>query len=56
MSAVPAMTPSKMFLAGSSVPPGKVLIFTWPFVRFSISLTHRSIWTQGKVEAGGKFA
>ncbi len=50
------MTPSKMFFAGSRVPPGKVWTFTLPFVRFSTSLAQRSIWTQGKVCDGGKFA
>ena len=50
------MTPSKMSFAPSSVPPGYVLILIRPPVRFSTSSFQRSIWTQGKVEAGGKFA
>src|SRR5512140_1053601 len=56
MSAIPEMTPSKMFLAARSVPPGNVWTFTLPWVRFSTSFAQRSIWTQGNVEAGGKFA
>ena len=56
MSAIPEMTPSKMFLAARSVPPGNVWTFTFPLVRFSTSFAQRSIWTQGKVAAGGKFA
>jgi hypothetical protein len=56
MSAIPEMTPSKMFLAARSVPPGNVWTFTLPWVRFSTSFAQRSIWTQGKVAAGGKLA
>ncbi len=50
------MTPSKMFFAGRSVPPGKVCTLTAPLVRASTSFAQRSIWTQGNVGAGGKFA
>src|SRR5512134_3796644 len=56
MSAIPEMTPSKMFFAARSVPPGNVWTFTLPLVRFSTSLAQRSIWTLGKVAAGGKLA
>src|SRR5512143_203809 len=56
MSAIPEMTPSKMFLAARSVPPGNVWTFTLPLVRFSTSFAQRSIWTQGKVAEGGKVA
>src|SRR3989304_5452792 len=56
MSAIPEMTPSKMFLAARSVPPGNVWTFTFPWVRFSTSFAQRSIWTQGEVAAGGKLA
>src|SRR5512141_795388 len=56
MSAIPEMTPSKMFLAARSVPPGNVWTFTLPWVRFSTSFAQRSIWTQGKVADGGKLA
>jgi len=56
MSAMPETTPSRMFLADSSVPPGKVWTFTLPAVRVSTSLAQRSICTQGNVAAGGKLA
>src|SRR5512135_1319239 len=56
MSAIPEMTPSKMFLAARSVPPGNVWTFTLPWVRFSTSFAQRSIWTQGNVDEGGKLA
>lgn len=50
------MTPSNMFFGLSKVLPGKVCTATFPPVRFSTSVFHLSIWTQGKVGAGGKFA
>src|SRR5512143_3829162 len=56
MSARPEITPSRMFLAGRSVPPGKVCTLTLPPVLFSTSPAQCSIWTQGKVGAGGKLA
>jgi hypothetical protein len=56
ISAVPVMTPSKIFFAASSVPPGKVWTLTRPFVLFSTSFAHLSICTQGNVVEGGKFA
>src|SRR3990170_695962 len=56
MSAIPEMTPSKMFFAARSVPPGNVWTFTFPRVRIETSFAQCSIWTQGKVAAGGKFA
>ena len=56
MSAIPEVTPSSMFLAPTRVPPGKVFTFTAPWVRFSTSFAQRSIWTLGKVTAGGKLA
>src|SRR5512140_2774036 len=56
MSAIPEMTPSKMFFAARSVPPGNVWTFTLPWVRSETSFAQRSIWTQGKVADGGKLA
>src|SRR5512140_728414 len=56
MSAIPEMTPSTMFFAARSVPPGNVWTFTFPWVRSETSFAQRSIWTQGKVADGGKLA
>jgi hypothetical protein len=56
ISAVPEMTPSNMFFGLSRVLPGKVCTATFPPVFFSTSVFHLSIWTQGKVGAGGKLA
>src|SRR6266498_1378322 len=56
MSAIPEMTPSKMFLAARSVPPGNVWTFTFPLVRIETSFAQRSICTQGKVAEGAKLA
>src|SRR5574342_1354881 len=56
MSASPEITPSRMFFAGRSVPPGNVCTLIFPPVLFSTSLAQCSIWTQGKVGAGGKLA
>jgi hypothetical protein len=41
ISAVPAITPSIIFFAPSKVPPGKVLMETFPPVLFSTSFFHR---------------
>src|SRR5271157_228342 len=56
MSAVPVMTPSNIFLAAKSVPPGKVFTLTALLVLFSTSFAHLSIWTHGNVVAGEKLA
>src|SRR5512139_3961964 len=46
-SASPEITPSRMFFAARSVPPGNVWTFTLPPVRFSTSFAQCSIWTHG---------
>src|SRR5208283_5547114 len=50
------MTPSNMFLAARSVPPGKVFTVTTLLVLFCTSVAHLSIWTHGNVVDGGKLA